>query len=168
MGQIGWVRVISPHFVAGFNLKGLCAPIISYMRLWTIEEIRAYCAKKRWILEEFMENDTPEKIFERDKQFVMALASKIATAVFTKLQLDGKYTPLIRFEQYEGLPYPWVTIAFLKNGAPAEKESSLSLPMARYMDCANGAPGEVRSELATLIYKNIAMMLGMYKAPEKK
>lgn len=114
-----------------------------------------------------MEGDTPESIFARDKIFVMQLASKIATAVFKKLELENKYTPMVRFEAYEGLPYPWITIAFLKNGKSAEHESSLSLPMARYMDCDKGG-NEVRSELATLIYKNIAMMLGLYKAPEKK
>lgn len=45
------LRITAPHFVAGIVRGGLCAPIIGYMKGWTFAEIKAYCAKKRWVIE---------------------------------------------------------------------------------------------------------------------
>ena len=32
-------------------MSGNCAPIIHYMRYWSLESIQAYCLRKRWTLE---------------------------------------------------------------------------------------------------------------------
>lgn len=48
------VRVVAPHFVAGFILEAghviEAAPIIRYMqrRRWTADQARRYLARKRW------------------------------------------------------------------------------------------------------------------------
>lgn len=44
--------ITSPYFVAGYDLQtGNIAPIIKYMRGWSIEKIRSYCQRKGWSLE---------------------------------------------------------------------------------------------------------------------
>ncbi len=45
------VRIIAPHFVAGIVQGGAVAPIIHYMKGWTLREIRDYCQKKNWEIE---------------------------------------------------------------------------------------------------------------------
>ena len=45
------LRIVAPHFVAGIVRGGLCAPIIKYMKGWTLAQIRAYCKKKKWEVE---------------------------------------------------------------------------------------------------------------------
>jgi hypothetical protein len=49
-------RIEAPHFVAGFVLrrKGehLFAPILGYMRNWTLTQIEIYCQRKEWKLKE--------------------------------------------------------------------------------------------------------------------
>lgn len=45
------LRIVAPHFVAGIVRGGAVAPIIKYMRGWTLAEIRRYCATKRWTVE---------------------------------------------------------------------------------------------------------------------
>lgn len=47
------LRITAPHFVAGIVRGGDCAPILRYMRGWTLREIRAYCARKGWTVEAF-------------------------------------------------------------------------------------------------------------------
>ena len=42
------VRIVAPHFVAGLEIGGRCAPIVRYMRTWTVERIVTYCSKKGW------------------------------------------------------------------------------------------------------------------------
>ena len=45
------IRIEAPHFVAGLVWKqsgSLCAPIIHYMRLWSLAKIFDYCKKKKW------------------------------------------------------------------------------------------------------------------------
>jgi hypothetical protein len=45
------VRVVAPHFVAGFETDGIvrrAAPIIKYMVGKTNDEARAYIQKKGW------------------------------------------------------------------------------------------------------------------------
>jgi len=43
------IRIVAPHFVAGLVTDGSqCAPIISYMRRWSLGDIIRYCKKKRW------------------------------------------------------------------------------------------------------------------------
>jgi len=48
-------RIIAPHFTAGFLVENdvviIAAPIIAYMRGWTIERVTGYTTKKKWILE---------------------------------------------------------------------------------------------------------------------
>lgn len=45
------LRIVAPHFVAGIVRGGRAAPIIAYMKGWTLREIQAYCGKKRWAVE---------------------------------------------------------------------------------------------------------------------
>lgn len=43
------IFIDAPHFSAGYDLEtGRIAPIIKYMKGWTIEEIKEYCLKKGW------------------------------------------------------------------------------------------------------------------------
>jgi hypothetical protein len=45
------VRVVAPHFVAGFETDGVvrrAAPIINYMVGWTDDRVRVYIAWKGW------------------------------------------------------------------------------------------------------------------------
>lgn len=44
------VRITAPHFCAGICEMGI-APILAYMRGWTVKQIREYCARKRWTME---------------------------------------------------------------------------------------------------------------------
>lgn len=46
------LRIVAPHFVAGIVRGGQCAPIIRYMKGWTLRQIKDYCAKKGWVIEE--------------------------------------------------------------------------------------------------------------------
>lgn len=45
------LRITAPHFCAGIVRGGGCAPIIRYMRGWTLRQIREYCARKGWQVE---------------------------------------------------------------------------------------------------------------------
>lgn len=45
------VRVVAPHFVAGFETDGSvrrAAPILAYMVGWDDSRVRGYVARKRW------------------------------------------------------------------------------------------------------------------------
>ena len=45
------VRVVAPHFVAGFETDGRvrrAAPILKYMIGWSDEQARNYMARKGW------------------------------------------------------------------------------------------------------------------------
>jgi len=46
------IRIEAPHFVAGIiyneSWTSECAPIVSYMRDWNLNEIEGYCKKKGW------------------------------------------------------------------------------------------------------------------------
>uniref|UniRef100_A0A6M3KD84 Uncharacterized protein n=1 Tax=viral metagenome TaxID=1070528 RepID=A0A6M3KD84_9ZZZZ len=53
------IRITSPFFVVGIDWNAFyvdnvrhynhrCAPIIGYMRTWSIERILLYCAKRGW------------------------------------------------------------------------------------------------------------------------
>ena len=46
------LRIVAKHFVAGvITQEGICcraAPIVKYMKGWTIEHIQHYCCKKTW------------------------------------------------------------------------------------------------------------------------
>jgi hypothetical protein len=49
------IRITARHFCAGVEVRkeaNFCAPILAYMRRWTIDEIRDYCRRKGWRLEE--------------------------------------------------------------------------------------------------------------------
>jgi hypothetical protein len=52
MAEIILVRVVAPHFVAGFDVADgkvkRAAPIIQYMNGWSAEKARAYIKKKGW------------------------------------------------------------------------------------------------------------------------
>ncbi len=47
-------RISSQYFVAGGTLRGKhvfrCAPIIKYMKGWSLEKLRIYCKRKGWEL----------------------------------------------------------------------------------------------------------------------
>jgi len=48
-GQLMLLRITAPHFVAGMDTETReCAPIINYMKMWTIGGIKSYCEKKGW------------------------------------------------------------------------------------------------------------------------
>jgi len=43
------VRIVSPYFVAGYDTaSGVIAPIIKYMKGWTVTKIKDYCKRKKW------------------------------------------------------------------------------------------------------------------------
>lgn len=43
------VIIDAGHFYAGYDLEtGRIAPIIKYMKGWTVQEIQDYCTKKKW------------------------------------------------------------------------------------------------------------------------
>lgn len=44
------VRIEAPHFCAGIVQQGGCAPILAYMKGWTLGEIRTYCDKQGWTM----------------------------------------------------------------------------------------------------------------------
>lgn len=46
------LRISARHFTAGIIPGGRAAPILRYMLPWTIDKIRAYCARKGWTVEE--------------------------------------------------------------------------------------------------------------------
>jgi hypothetical protein len=49
------VRITAPHFCAGLDGDGLGkwegAPILRYMKDWSLGQIKLYCKKKGWICE---------------------------------------------------------------------------------------------------------------------
>ena len=46
------IRISSNYFVAGYDCTtGNIAPIIKYMRLWSIKRISDYCKNKNWHIE---------------------------------------------------------------------------------------------------------------------
>jgi hypothetical protein len=48
------VRITAPHFCAGLRLcrdGNACAPILQYMRDWSLSRIRNYCRDMEWKLE---------------------------------------------------------------------------------------------------------------------
>ena len=45
------VRITAPHFCAGIEIGGRCAPILAYMRGWSLERIHKYCLRKNWRLD---------------------------------------------------------------------------------------------------------------------
>jgi hypothetical protein len=45
------LRISAPHFVAGIVRGGRCAPIINYMKGWTLSQIKEYCHSKKWQVE---------------------------------------------------------------------------------------------------------------------
>ncbi len=48
------LRITAPHFVAGIEIGGRCAPILAWMaqRKWNRRQIEAYCRGKGWTCEE--------------------------------------------------------------------------------------------------------------------
>jgi hypothetical protein len=46
------LRITAPHFVAGIIVGERAAPIVGYMRSWSIEQIKDYVAARAWALEE--------------------------------------------------------------------------------------------------------------------
>ena len=45
------LRISAPHFVAGIVRGGDVAPILRYMKGWTLTRIKAYCDAKGWTVE---------------------------------------------------------------------------------------------------------------------
>lgn len=46
------IRIVAPHFCAGIA-DGRAAPILNYMKGWTVRRIREYCAQRGWSFEQF-------------------------------------------------------------------------------------------------------------------
>lgn len=62
-----YVQITAPHFVAGYDLgTGNIAPIIRYMKGWTIEKMYAYCDGKGWSLRVYGR----DPLSERQSRFV--------------------------------------------------------------------------------------------------
>jgi len=52
------IRIESSYFVAGIIVGeqyNKCAPIVHYMRDWSIQKIKNYCSKKGWRYQELGE-----------------------------------------------------------------------------------------------------------------
>ena len=48
------IRITAPHFVAGIDTdRDVAAPIIAYMRHWSLKRIYAYCRAKGWVVQVF-------------------------------------------------------------------------------------------------------------------
>lgn len=45
------VHIDAPHFCAGVVVGERAAPIIYYMKDWSLSQIKAYCRKKGWKVE---------------------------------------------------------------------------------------------------------------------
>lgn len=45
------LRIVAQHFVAGIEVDGRSAPILAYMRGWSAQRIKDYCARERWAVE---------------------------------------------------------------------------------------------------------------------
>jgi len=56
MKKITVIRIVAPHFVAGIcknninNKLTKTAPILKYMKNWSLFEIAIYCKQKQWKL----------------------------------------------------------------------------------------------------------------------
>lgn len=54
-------RITAPHFCAGATLdNGVvthCAPILAYMRGWSVQRVEDYCRTKRWRIEALGSSD---------------------------------------------------------------------------------------------------------------
>jgi len=46
------LRITASHFVAGVVVGERAAPIVRYMRRWSVEKIRTCCDDREWALEE--------------------------------------------------------------------------------------------------------------------
>jgi len=47
--EVTVIRITAPHFVAGIDLgNNVYAPIVKYMRGWTLKRIEKYCQRKNW------------------------------------------------------------------------------------------------------------------------
>jgi hypothetical protein len=45
------VQITAPHFCAGIVVEGVvrdAAPIVKYMRGWTLDKVTSYCAQRHW------------------------------------------------------------------------------------------------------------------------
>lgn len=83
-------------------------------------------------------------------------AQKIATAVFTKLQLHAQYDVVVR-RHAEPAAMPWIEVAFTKKGkTPEDGEHCISMPESQY----DVPDKEAANKIATYVYKTTAMMLG--------
>jgi hypothetical protein len=52
------VRITAPHFCAGYDLStGRIAPIIAYMRRWSVDRISDYCRRRGWEVEVIVTED---------------------------------------------------------------------------------------------------------------
>ena len=46
------IRITANHFCAGYDvINGNIAPIIKYMKGWSLEKIKSYCKEKNWSVE---------------------------------------------------------------------------------------------------------------------
>ena len=46
------LRITGRGFCAGIERGGLCAPILGYMKGWTLKRIMSYCHFKGWTVEQ--------------------------------------------------------------------------------------------------------------------
>jgi hypothetical protein len=53
------IRIEAPHFVAGVIVGERAAPVISYMRGWTVTQILGYCERKGWSARLFVHDARP-------------------------------------------------------------------------------------------------------------
>lgn len=54
------LRIVAPHFVAGVHVEpdftiGETAPIVKYMKGWSVTAVREYCRRKDWLAEAMYE-----------------------------------------------------------------------------------------------------------------
>lgn len=58
------IRIDAPHFCAGVVIKephNKCAPVVHYMKDWTVGRIMDYCFSKGWKAEIIRENRRPKR-----------------------------------------------------------------------------------------------------------
>lgn len=62
------IRITSTYFCAGIDTDlRIAAPILRYMKGWTIGEIDRYCCKKDWSLETLPNNPTTSELKKPQK-----------------------------------------------------------------------------------------------------
>lgn len=107
------LRITSKHFVAGISDTQI-APIIKYMRDWSLEQITSYCNKKDWKLEQM----TEYKKYDT-KSTYRAVNVRLAKDATVKELGENKFVELtfVDSSRFESDGEMWVTATPMKSQA---------------------------------------------------